>query len=104
MSSHTKMLISWAVVFAATALAWYLGYRARSPKRFGGIIGTLLVFSFYGILTFIAMYAISMILVGMGVWKSGGDTDLGPVLTPVLMTPLYWIFVFAGMSVSKGEK
>ncbi|MBQ0937372.1 hypothetical protein [Ideonella paludis] len=96
-----KMLVSWLTVFAAAGLACYLGYRTKSPIRHGGVIGTLVVYSFYGFLPAIAMNAIMATLNEIGVWESGGDTDIGPVLTPLLMTPLYWIGAFFGMSRSK---
>lgn len=97
----TKMLVSWLIVFAAAGLACYLGYRTKSPKRHGGVIGTLLVYSFFGFLPAIAMNAIMATLNKIGVWGNGGDTDIGPVLTPLLMTPLYWISAFIGISLSK---
>jgi RsiW-degrading membrane proteinase PrsW (M82 family) len=100
----TKMLVSWIVILAATGLAYYLGYRAKSPKRHGGVIGTLLLYSFYGFLPLIIMFVIMGTLTEMGIWKSGGDTDIGPALTPLLVSPVYWVSVFIGMGMSKKEQ
>lgn len=99
----TKMTVSWLIILGATVLAFYLGYRSKTPKQYGGVFGTLLVYSCYGFLPLIIMFVVMATLQEMNIWGSGGDTDIGPALTPLLMSPIYWVSVFLGMGMSKKE-
>lgn len=97
-----KMAVSCLVILIAAVIAGYLGYRTKSPKLHGGIIGTLLIYSFYGMLPMIVMWSIMDGFNSLGIWRSGGDTDIGPGLAPLLLgAPVYWISVFLGMELSK---
>jgi hypothetical protein len=98
-----KMLVSWIVIFAAAGLAYRLGYKAKSPKRYGGVIGTFLVCAFYGLLPFLAMAILFWTIIGTGFWRDQGEWDMGPLFTPLIMSPVYWISISLGMWRSKGE-
>ena len=92
--------LSWAIVFVAMALSWCLGYRAKNPKRFSGVLGTLFIFSAYGFAVAIVNFVVMILLWRMGVQK-GSESGLSESLLPLLMTPFYLISVFTGMLAGK---
>lgn len=101
---NPKMLASLIAIFVAMVIAYCLGYKAKSTEKYGGIFGTFAVFSIYGILPVIAMIILMETFHKLGIWTRGGDTDIGPGLTPILAVPLYWVSVFMGIATSKITK
>jgi hypothetical protein len=94
----SKFLVCWVVIFLAAMLAFYFGRKSGSPKKFGGVLGTMLIFSVFGLLPFFVMGVIYLILQNyLGIWSNGGDVDIGPTLMPLLVVPIYWVGAFVGM-------
>ena len=93
---YSKWLLMLAVLLASISLAYRLGYRAKSPRRFGGVIGTFLVCALYGLLALVAWWVIYIAIGSTGFWKSH-ENDLWFVVILLFMSPVYWIGILLGM-------
>ena len=93
----TKGVGASIAILLAVYFAYYIGRNAGSTDRFGGVVGTILAFSFYGILPWIIFIVIYEWLVNKGIWYGGGDNDIGLGLAPLLVAPAYWVAAFGGI-------
>ena len=96
----TKDTGSIIVVLIAIILAYYLGKKVGKSKSFFGCLGVV-AFGLYGIFPTLVYFFIYEVMIRNDIWYSGGDNDIGLTLSPLLVSPIYWLSAFVGVSVSR---